>query len=68
MAAARSVTWDGWPSLCGRHLPRSWAGSPGSILVSAASAGASALTVTPVAASREARKWVSPCSPAVDAA
>ena len=52
----------------GGHLPRSWAGSPGSILVSAASAGASALTVTPVAASREARKWVSPCSPAVDAA
>lgn len=49
----------------GRHLPRSWAGSPGSILVSAASTGASALTVTPVAASREARKWV---SPALDAA
>ena len=52
----------------GGHLPRSWAGSPGSILVSAASAGASALTVIPVAASREARKWVSPRSPAVDAA
>ena len=43
-------------------------GAPGSILVSATSAGASALAVTPVAASREARKWVSPCSPALDAA
>jgi hypothetical protein len=52
----------------GRHLPRSWARSPGSILVPVASAGASALTVTPVAASREARKWVSACSPALDAA
>ena len=52
----------------GRHLPRSWAGSPGSVLVSATSVGASALTVTPVAASREARKWVSPCSQALDAA
>jgi hypothetical protein len=52
----------------GRHLPRSWAGSPGSILVWAASAAASALTVTPVAASREARKRVSACSPALDAA
>jgi hypothetical protein len=58
-AAAGNVPQD-------RHLPRSWAGSPGSILVSAASAGA--LTVTPVAASREARKWVSACSPALDAA
>ena len=47
----------------GGHLPRSWAGSPGSILVPAASAGASALTVTPVAASREARKWVSCVQP-----
>jgi hypothetical protein len=26
------------------------------------------LTVTPVAASREARKWISLCSPALDAA
>jgi len=49
--------------MAGRHLPRSWAGSPGSILVSAASAGASALTVIPVAASREARKWVSCVQP-----
>ena len=52
----------------GRHRPRSWAGSTGSILVSAASAGAGALTVIPVAAGREARKWVSACSPALDAA
>lgn len=49
--------------MAGGHLPRSWAGSPGSILVSAPSAGASALTVTPVAASREARKWVSCVQP-----
>jgi microcompartment protein CcmK/EutM len=54
--------------MAGGHLPRSWAGSPGSILVSAASAGAGALTVIPVAAGREARKWVSACGPAVDAA
>ena len=59
----------GWLAGSARgHLPRSWAGWPGSILVSAASAGAGALTVIPVAASREARKRVSACGPAVDAA
>ena len=52
----------------GGHLPRSWAGSPGSILVSVTGAGASALTVAPVAAGREAGKWVSACCPALDAA
>jgi hypothetical protein len=39
MAAARPATWDGAEPASG-HLPRGWAGSPGSILVSAASAGA----------------------------
>ena len=59
----------GWlAGRAGRHLPRGWARSPCSILVWAAGAGASALTVTRVAASREARKWVSACSPALDAA
>jgi hypothetical protein len=62
---AGDLGWLAEPA--GGHLPRGWAGSPGSILVSAASAGASALTVIPVAASREARKWVSACSPALDA-
>jgi hypothetical protein len=54
--------------MAGGHLPRGWAGSPGSILVSAGSAGAGALTVIPVAAGREAGKWVSACGPALDAA
>ena len=58
---AGGLGWLAEPA--GGHLPRRWAGSPGSILVSAASAGASALTVTPVAASREARKWVSCAQP-----
>ena len=63
---AGDLGWLAEPA--GGHLPRSWAGSLGSILVSAASAGVGTLTVTPVAASRGARKWVSACSPALDAA
>jgi hypothetical protein len=63
---AGGLGWLAEPA--GGHLPRSWAGSPGSILVSAASAGASALTVIPVAAGREARRWVCACGPALDAA
>jgi hypothetical protein len=36
--------------------------------VSSISAGANALTVTPSAATRAARKWLRPCSPAFDEA
>jgi hypothetical protein len=41
-------------------------GSPGSMPVSSIRAGAIALTVTPSAATRDAKKWVRPCSPAFD--
>ena len=51
------------PQASDRDPRRISSGSPGSIPVSAISAGANALTVTPEAASCAERKCVSPCSP-----